>query len=97
MAQKLKKFEFTSSRVGQSTYDWGAWLDGSPWKLTEGDDFNCKVQTLLTLARSQAKRRGMVVKAQPVDEGKAVVIQAVPASPEQLKKWAEAENGEAEE
>jgi hypothetical protein len=41
-------------------------------------------------AREAGKRLGKVVKVQAVDDGKAVVVKAEDATPEQVAKWAAA-------
>lgn len=55
MATKLEAFP---AAPGQGRYDWDQLLDGSPWELTAGADFNGKSTTFATNARHQATKRG---------------------------------------
>lgn len=88
--KKLNKFEF-SGGVGDSTYDWNKLLDGNIYQLEQGEgkDYECTTQTFSTLARSAAKKRGKTLKTEKTDDG--IVIQAVEATAEQKKEWAEAD------
>jgi hypothetical protein len=88
-AEVLSSFEFKSFGEGKTDYPWAKWMDGQIRKLLSGVHFTCKEATFLTLARSAAKKRGKIVQTSKVEGG--VVIQAVPASEEQLQKWAEQE------
>jgi len=49
--------EFPGS-PGQGRYNWDELLDGSPWELVAGTDFNGKPATFATNARHQAMKRG---------------------------------------
>ncbi len=49
--------EFPSA-PGQGRYDWAELLDGSPWELVAGRDFNGKATTFASNARHQASKRG---------------------------------------
>jgi len=88
--KKLTKFEF-SGGIGDSTYDWNKLLDGSIYQLEQGDgkDYECTTATFSTLARSAAKKRGKTLKTEKTESG--IVIQAVEATAEQKKEWAEAD------
>src|SRR5437899_1726447 len=111
MAKQLKKYEWTNSRVGQSTYNWTEWLNGQIWSLTHGEsgtsDFQSKPDSFIMLARATARKAGKVLRVEKLPEDKGVVLQAMKASEEQLAKWAAAdakakakkaqENGQAEE
>lgn len=44
--------------TGRTEYDWSTLLDGSPWQLIAGEDFNGKATTFATNARHQATKRG---------------------------------------
>ncbi len=83
----LKSYEFQESGGGKATYDWDAILSGKIVLLEREKDYTCKDTTMQTLCRSAARRRGMVVKTGKDDAG--LVVQAVKATPEQLKAWAE--------
>lgn len=61
-----------------SSYDWDTILDGKVHKLEEGEDYLGKVSSFLSRARSLAKERGMRLRSSVLDNGKAVVIQAMP-------------------
>lgn len=72
MAKVLKKFDFTP-RGPQAIYPWSEWLNGKLWQLTEGEDYTCKTQTLVTMAKNQVGSKGQELKFQKVEGG--VVIQ----------------------
>jgi hypothetical protein len=55
MPTKLDSFPAAG---GQAQYDWDALLDGSPWELIAGADFNGKPTTFATNARHQGLKRG---------------------------------------
>jgi hypothetical protein len=84
----LKQFEFKTFGSG-ARYDWDKILDGAIHQLEEGKDYQCTTQTIATMCRNQARKRGMTIKSGTVEGG--IVVQAVKASPEQLKAWAEAD------
>jgi len=79
MAERLSTFPATAVAV----YPWDQWLDGSPWALKQGEDFNAKPATMVSSARIQAERRGGTVRTRLLDEGgtKVVVIQYRPQRP----------------
>jgi hypothetical protein len=52
---KLDQFP---SQPGRTSYDWDLLLDGSPWQLVAGQDFNGKANTFAVNARYQATKRG---------------------------------------
>jgi hypothetical protein len=60
-----------------SRYPWDELLDGSPWELVRGEDFESTPTTFIANARSQAKRRGGTVRSRRLDEDdrNVVVIQ----------------------
>lgn len=70
----LKKFEFASAN-GRNSHDWTKLLDGGIYQMDEGTDYNCKTNTMLTLARNAAKKAGKKVKTAKTETG--IVIQAV--------------------
>jgi hypothetical protein len=74
MARKLEDFP---SRPSTARYPWDEWLDGSPWELVRGDDFQAKPTTFRANAQTQAKKRGGRVRSRAIDvDGReAVVIQ----------------------
>jgi hypothetical protein len=69
----LSSFEFKSP-VGKATHDWDAILSGKIVQLTEGEDYACKTNTIATMARNQAKKKGLAVRMSKVEGG--IVIQA---------------------
>ncbi len=79
-----KKFEFTS-RTSNSRYDWDTILDGKARELTEGEDYQVTTDLMRHMTKLHARRRGLDVKTQKVDGG--LVIQAVPATAEQIAEW----------
>jgi len=91
--KKLQSFEFKSfGDRAKSKHDWAALLSGEIIQMEEGTDFTCKTQTLMTLARSAAKKRGLKLRSTKVEGG--VVLQAYkdgepepePTPPEEKKK-----------
>jgi hypothetical protein len=71
--RKLERFPATAS----SRYAWDELLDGDPWELVAGQDFNARPSTLIANARAQAKRRGGTLRTRTLQKGDllAVVIQ----------------------
>jgi hypothetical protein len=55
MPRKLDEFP---QAPGQGRYDWDQLLDGSPWELVAGADFEGKPNTFASNARLQATKRG---------------------------------------
>lgn len=82
----LKTFEFKSFGGAGSTHDWDTLLDGKIYQLEEGTDYECKTSTMGMMARTRARSRGMLLKTSVVEGG--IVIQASPASEEQIAEWA---------
>jgi hypothetical protein len=69
----LKSFQFPAAASGfKSKYDWEQILDGKIHQLEEGSDFTAKTETMATLIRSAAKRRGKSVKVAKVENGLVV-------------------------
>jgi hypothetical protein len=64
---------------GQGRYDWGQLLDGSPWELVAGQDFNGKSTTFATNARHQAMKRGGQVRVRHFrnEEPERLVLQFI--------------------
>ena len=75
MAKQLDDFDF---RMRQCNADWSAWLDGSIWELTKGEDFDCEARTFVTRAHSNARSKKRKVKTRVLDGGMRVVLQAIP-------------------
>ena len=71
MAQKLSAFP---SSTGQR-YPWDEWLDGDPWQLVRGEDYDAKTATLISNARVQADKRDGTVRTRNLqDAGREIVI-----------------------
>lgn len=70
----LDSFEF-GAQVGRSSYDWDQILSGDIVVLVEGDDYDCKPQTLKQRARQVAAKMGKKVRSGSDKEGN-IVIQA---------------------
>lgn len=71
----LKTFDFGGDR-DKGSYEWEKLLDGRIHQLEEGTDYSCKTDTMLSLVRGAARRRGMKVRTGKVEGG--LVIQAYP-------------------
>jgi hypothetical protein len=63
-----------SSTSARGKHDWDSFLNGSIWVIEPGIDYTCKTTAFLTLARLQAKKRGM--KLRTGKDGSNIVIQA---------------------
>jgi len=70
MAERLSSFPAATG----ARYPWDEWLDGSPWALTQGQDFDAKPATVISNARIQAEKRGGTVRTRMLDEGGRVVV-----------------------
>jgi len=66
MAQLLDKFPARD-------YPWGEWLDGSPYGLKRGEDFDTDVASMRVTVYRAAKRRGIRVRT--MVEGDVLSIQ----------------------
>jgi hypothetical protein len=73
MPRKLEQFPAAAT----SRYPWDQLLDGDPWELVYGEDFQSKPMTFISNALTQARRRGGSVRTRIVENGdrSAVVIQ----------------------
>lgn len=78
----IKGFEFKSFG-GRSEYDWDTLLDG---KVRHVTGYECKDASFALMARNQGKRRNRTVQIGKHPEG-GIVLQAKPASQEQIAKW----------
>lgn len=61
-----------------SDYDWDVILDGKVHQLEQGEDFLGQAASTLTRARQLAKRVGKKIRASVRNEGKTIILQAVP-------------------
>jgi len=73
----MRKLEAWPPSASHSRYPWNQVLDGDPWELIQGEDFDAKPATFIANARAQAKRRGGTVRTRTIAEGDrtAVVLQ----------------------
>lgn len=88
----LDSFEF-GAQVGRSSYDWDKILSGDIVVLVEGDDYDCKPQTLKQRARQVAAKMGKKVRTGSDKEGN-IVIQAYDMTAEE-KEFAKAADAKA--
>ena len=75
MATQLKKFDWSKIGTGGSKYPWDQWLNGKPWKLMRGKDFDRAADSLRASVSAAAKRRGMTCRMTKPDD-KTLIIQA---------------------
>lgn len=81
----LKKFEFKGR--AEAIYDWAKLLDGGIYQLDSGEDFECKIGTMMMLVRTRARKNGKTVQVTKTEDGNGIVLQAHVASDEQLEAW----------
>jgi len=88
MPQKLKSFEFKALPTVH-TFPWDNLLDGTIWALKEGTDYTCRQGLFVSLARKVGKQRDLYVRfgKQDTKDGEVLVMQAVPATREQIQDW----------
>lgn len=74
MARKLESFPTVAS---QARYPWDEWLNGDIVQLFAGEDYSAKTRTIVSTARTQAKRRGGNVRTRLLteDDRESVVLQ----------------------
>jgi len=71
MAEKIESYK--ARHVGaKQVYPWDEWLDGSIWRLTHCEDFECSIVSIGCYIRATAKKRGF--KCSVYVEGESVVI-----------------------
>jgi hypothetical protein len=76
MPQVLDSYEFPETvAFGHSSYDWDTLLDGKIYQLKQGEDFECKMQTMALLTRKNAKKRGFKVRVSKKDDTTLVIQQ----------------------
>ena len=71
MARKIETFP-EGRRA--SRYPLGEWLDGDPWELVRGEDFEQTTTSMRSLLRTAAKQRGMRVRSRVQTDGDREVI-----------------------
>lgn len=84
----LKSFEFKSFGTA-SKHDWDAILDGKTRQLDKGTDYDCEDQTMRMMAYKAGRKLGLAVQVASVEGG--LVIQASPATKEQVAEWRKAD------
>lgn len=72
MATRLKKYEFNAQSTSRPKYPWGEWSDGSVWKVRAGTDFTCRPLSFTTTLHWHAKKHGMHVRTQRVNDNEVV-------------------------
>jgi hypothetical protein len=75
MAERLDSFPVRRSHA-RSKYPWDEWLDGSVWRLTQGEDFTAKLKSMRVYAATTADRRGLKVRMRIDNEDNTLTIQA---------------------
>jgi hypothetical protein len=73
MPKVLEAYEFKAAVGTHSTHDWGTLFDGRIYELKEGEDYNCKTQTMAMLARKNAKKQGKTIRIGKIEGG--IVLQ----------------------
>ena len=79
MAEKLKTYAFAASGR-RANYPWDKWFDGGIWKLTFGEDFNCKMAGFRSGAYQKAREHGGLLRASI--DGDSLIIQFLPGNPD---------------
>jgi hypothetical protein len=72
----LQSYTFTKSAIGARKHPWTEWLDGQIRELEPKDFEGARVTSIATQARSQAKKRGMLVQINKVKATGGLVIRA---------------------
>ena len=82
--ETLSDFDFDAQPKRQSVYDWDSWADGEIRRLTAGEDYHGEASNVIVAAVRNAKRRGMKLLYDVVEENgmpESVIIQAVGVDP----------------
>lgn len=64
MAERVE--EMPPRRAGAAKYPWEEWMDGSVWKLTQGEDFPNAARSFRQAVYAAAKIRGGVAECREV-------------------------------
>ena len=78
MAKQLK--EFPRHKRRRRKYPWDEWLNGKPWLLRHGEDYETSTPTMRAVATKAAQAAGKRLETQATtdDDGtEALIIQAV--------------------
>lgn len=74
MAKKLDAFP------GGPAYDWDKWLDGSPWLLRKGEDYEIDTASMRAAASRAAKARGKKARTRVIRDQDGTEALAIEAS-----------------
>lgn len=77
MATTLDEYDFRH-RGPIPKYPWREWLDGRIWKIVKGKDYEISTQQMRNSVAGAAARQGKAIRTEVVDDGKAIVFQAIP-------------------
>lgn len=78
MAEVTQQFEpLRPKRQGKPKYPWQDWLNGEPWRLYAGEDFECQSASLVSSAAKFAGRNGFSVRSSISEDGLMVSLQAI--------------------
>jgi hypothetical protein len=74
MAERLKAFP------GGPRYDWDNWLDGTPWLLRKGEDYDIDTDSMRAAASRAAKQRKKKVRTRVIadERGEGLALEAYP-------------------
>lgn len=85
MAKVLDASEVDFSRRHQDRWFQSDWLNGEPWLLESGSDFNAKGETIRTRLYSEAAAQGMSARVKILGNGD-VIFQAYQPTPEEMER-----------
>jgi len=85
MANKLKNYEPKKKPGPPPVYDFQQWLNGQWWRLKQGTDFNCSVDSMADMVRRNAKKAGWLVEIHK-EEDAIVVRRKAKVQPKKKKK-----------
>lgn len=71
MAKRLKTIT-TNTTGPKPKHDWKSWLNGSPWLLEQGVDYDCKDASMKYQVYREAKKRGLKVTISQRENGLAI-------------------------
>lgn len=75
MAKELEEFP---AKHGNAKYDWAAWLNGKPWELTQGEDFDISLSSFRVSAVQAARDRGGKIRSTKTSEKTLAIMFYVP-------------------
>lgn len=65
MAERIDNI--TPLRGRPPLYPWDEWLDGSAWRITQGEDFDVTAETMAQMVRLRASKAGLSATARVRD------------------------------